>query len=758
MSSHCHASAGNRTRGWPTSWIEDPQMATANFTTKPPMLDGSAQKIAIMLLANVIGIPSRCRSRARVDKSPRGPIVSATNAPHQLPDQRMSKLAIDELWACLCPSWNATTLLRGPTKIQRARKIPRCLNGPPARRAYSTEKQFEDRGLNTKRLEARSRHFDAVYNPSDREPAKIYRESIPVWKYPQQKDNNQEAYKYQESQVDLSTVSTNSLYNRLRLAAAQGEYYKTRQLVEFLVRERREKPSVEHYNALILSNVSADPGAAWRVHDLLAEMQQAGLQLDAATCHAALKVLAVHPDHLLRTDILDYMRSKWMGVSETGEHDIAAGLLREGLFEQALERLYGMQKQHMRVQGWLLDMFVYMLCEAGEVGEASSIMHSRHLGGELSISRQLWHYFLDKASAADHLDGTLLAWKTQVNLGYLNPSSGICLNVLTAASRAGDAYLATTVFTHLSKRNEPFNPLHYQLLIDAYLASSPPDLSRALNIITLMPFEKIQPTNWHTRSLFKVIHNSPELTHEALSHLRTLHGENRNIPIAAFNVLIESWIHQRNLPEALKIYKQIHTFAPQDGNAQVTFANIETFNLLLRGCRTTNPPDEAQASFLVAELLALRILPTALTYDRLILVFITAAQTHLETAAKSTVESAAEKSVARGKILLDWATRHFMDMQPLEWMPRFGTLEKLATLLAKVKDTRCWDVLQIAEEVGETRVEGWREKGKWAWKNAENAWEPAANAGGETAVVEEEKKGEERVEEKDDFAMAGYGG
>jgi hypothetical protein len=660
----------------------------------------------------------------------------------------MSKLAIDELWACLCPSWNATALLRGPARIPRARNIPRCLNAPPTRRAYSTEGQFEDRGLNTRRLEARSRHFDAVYNPSNRDPAKIYRESIPVWKPAQQQQQD----KFQEPEVDLSTVSTNSLYNRLRVAAAQGEYYKTRQLVEFLVRERREKPSVEHYNALILSNVSADPGTAWRVHDLLAEMQQAGLQLDAATCHAVLKVLAVHPDHLLRTDILDFMRSKWMGVNETGEHDIAAGLLREGLFEQALERLDGMERQHMRVQGWLLDMFVYMLCEAGEVGEASTIMHGRHLGGELNLSRQLWHYFLDKASAADHLDGTLLAWKTQVNLGYLNPSSGICLNVLTAASRAGDAYLATAVFTHLSKRNESFNPLHYQLLIDAYLSASPPDLSRALNIITLMPFEKIQPTNWHTRSLFQLIKTSPELTHEALGHLRTLHGEDRNIPIAAFNVLIESWIHQRNLPEALKIYKQIHTFAPQNGKPQVTFANIETFNLLLRGCRTTNPPDEAQASFLVAELLALRILPTALTYDRLILVFITAAQTHLENAKNSATESDGEKSVARAKILLDWATRHFIDMQPLEWMPRFGTLEKMATLLARVRDTRCWDVLQIAEEVGEKRVEGWMEKGKWAWKNAEDAWE-ATEPARDVAVPREEERVEE---EKDAFSLAGH--
>ena len=522
--------------------------------------------------------------------------------------------------------------------------------------------------------------------------------------------------------MDFATESTSSLYSRLKVAAAKGEYYKALEVVEFLVRERREKPSVEHYNALILSNISPDPGSAWRVHELLEEMQKAGLQLDAATCHAILKVLAVHPDHLLRANILEYMRSQWMSVSDMGEHDVTAGLLRERLFEQALERLDSMGRQNMRVQGWLLDMFVYMLCEAGEVDEAFHIMQGRHLGGELNMSRLLWHYFLDQASAADHVDATLLAWKTQVNLGYLNPSSGTCLNVMTTASRAGDAHLTTAVFTHLSKRGEVFKPMHYQLLIDAYLAASPPDLNRALSILTLMPSEKLQPTSWQTRSIFQHLKQSPDLIHESMAYLRTLHEDNRTIPIAALNVLIEAWTHQRNLPEAMKIYKQIHTFAPLNGTPQTTFANIETFNMLLRGCRTANPPDEAQASFLVAELLALRVLPTALTYDRLILVFVAAAQHHLDIASDSTGPDS-EKSLARANLLLDWTFRHFTDMQDMEWMPRFGTVEKLATLLAKVKDTRCWDVLQVAEEVGEARVEGWREKGKWAWKNVETAWE-----------------------------------
>ncbi|KAM0712388.1 hypothetical protein Q7P37_011483 [Cladosporium fusiforme] len=640
----------------------------------------------------------------------------------------MSRLAIDELWACLCPSWNATTLLRAPGRIPRARRTPQCLNAPTTRAHSSAPAYLEDRPLNQKRLEARSRHFDAVYDPTNKENARLYKEAVPKWRIQEAKEATK------EPAVDLSTLPISSLYARMKAAAAKGEYLKVREVVEHLVRDRREKPSVEHYDALILSNISANQGTAWRVHALLAEMQQAGIQVDTSTCHAVLKVLAVHPDHLLRTDVLEYMRSKWMGLSEDGEHDITAGLLRGGLFEQALERLDGMGRRDIAARGWLLDMFVYMLCEAGELGEAYNIMHGRHLAGELNVSRTLWHYFLDKASAGDHLEATSLAWKTQVNLGYINPSSGTCLNVLTTASRTGDAYLATAVFTHLSKRGESFTHIHYQLLIDAYLSASPPDINRALSILTLMPVEKLQPTAWQTRSLFERLRKNPDRCNDALADLRTLHEDGRIIPVAALNVLIEAWVSQRNLPEALKIYKQIHTFAPEASSSQrPAVANVETFNLLLRGCRTANPPDEAQASFLVSELLALRVRPNALTYDRLILVFIASSEHHSRLATESSKagdEDAAEKSKARATTLLDWATRHFMDMQPLGWMPRFGTVEKLATQLATARDSRCWDVLQMAGDAGEEKIEGWAEKGRWAWSNVEKDWETASTKAG----------------------------
>lgn len=513
----------------------------------------------------------------------------------------------------------------------------------------------------------------------------------------------------------------------------EGKHGQAVKLVEHLVRERREEPNAELYHSLILANVSCDEGAAWRVHDLLDEMEKEGLQPDVGICHAVLKVLAVHPDHLLRTDMMEFMRSQWISVSEDGMHDIAAGLLKEGLFEQALETLDQMREQASKVEPWLLDLYVYTLGEAGEIDSAHSILRSRHLGGELNISKTLWHTILDAASSNNNIDTTRFAWKTQVTPGYLNPNSGTSLAVLQTASRAGDAALATDVFAHLAKRGETFTALHYQLLLSAYLSNSPPDLKRALSILSIMASEKLSPSQETTRHLFTLLRRSPRRTALTLQHLRTLHAENRLIPIAALNLIIESHVAQKKLNQAMDVYKLIHTFAPITEGPKPTFANIETFNLLLRGCRTASPPDADQASFLVSELLALRVKPTALTYDRLILVFVAAGEHYLHQT----------KNEAKGKQLLDYAYRHFTDMQPLGWMPRFGTVEKLAVTLAGVGDERCWDVLQAAADAGEQGVEGWEEKGRWARRNTEVAWTRASDAGvnevgGDDAIMEPE--------------------
>ncbi|KAK0275335.1 hypothetical protein LTR35_011037 [Friedmanniomyces endolithicus] len=662
---------------------------------------------------------------------------------------RTAKLAID-------PLWPQTATQRAVNNFaQRKRPTLRCSNDANIRlrhRANSTSSHSNtapdafDRfdGLGATRTQVgelrNNKRADAAHG--DESTA-------------QRQQQRQESER--EATQALLTQPTPYLYTRLRTLAYGGKTRECRELAEYIVKTRREKPSTQLYSALILSNTSHDNGGAWRVLEYLEEMREAGLQPDTGTCHAVLKVLAVHPDHLLRADILEYMRIRWYQLGEEGAHDVAAGLLREGLFEQAMQRIDGMLRAGVRVQAWLLDMAVYMLCAAGEVEESYRIMRQRYDTGELNMSRTLWYTLLDTGSSRRHHASTALVWNGQVNTSYLNPASGVCLNVLTTVAQAGDAVLATDVFTHLSKRGTSFTPIHYQLLIDCYLAADPPDLKRALSILTIMALEKMaDPSPAETRSLYLHLRSNPALVAEAFTILRDLHAEERKVPIAALNLIIECYVEQRNLTEAMNVYKLIHTFVPtsQAATGKRTFANTETFNLLLRGCRLADPPDEALASFLVSELLALRVIPTSLTYDRLILVFVQAGAHALEKVSRLPDPEEAQAQRKKGLELLDWAFRHFVDMQAvsdptttntatadnnntaLGWMPRFGTVERLALQLAKVGDGRCWDVLQAGEDHG---AKGgldlaWDRKGGWVRKNVEEAWSGAV--GGDGAVAE----------------------
>jgi hypothetical protein len=548
-----------------------------------------------------------------------------------------------------------------------------------------------------------------------------------------------------EKSIDYHNEPTPGLYNHMRGAAIEGKYKLCQYIATILVRDRHEQPNMQLYNFLILSNVGYSEGAAFRVMDLLDEMEKDGLSPDVGTCHAALKALAVHVDHLLRADILHYMGERWIQLSEDGAHDVAAGLFREALFEQAVNRLDMMRQEGMHIQGWLLDMAVYVLCEAGEIPDAYRIMRQRVDSGELNISRSLWMFFLDKASEFRHHPAIQLAWSLQVEPKYINPSSGMCLNVMATAAEAADAKLATDIFTHLSKRGATFDPIHYEMLVDTYLATDPPDLERALSILTIMALEKVEPAASETRSLFLYMRDKPYLMSQAVEIFRDLREQGRKIPIAALNLIIECYVYQENLKDALKLYKQIHTFGPITSGAAKSFANIETFNLLLKGCREANPPDENTASFLVSELLALRVKPTALTYDRLILLFMRAGMNNIEEATKveSTKDAANKKK--RGLELLDWSFRHFSEMLPLKWIPRLGTLEDLSKSLAKVGDKRCWDVLQVAEDHS-AELPGWSITGRFVRKNVEEAWAGTTGEVSEQQLSRAQSAGHEMAE------------
>lgn len=475
---------------------------------------------------------------------------------------------------------------------------------------------------------------------------------------------------------DYPNLGTPELYELAHAAAAKGNSQETRRLVEYLVRERREEPNLRLYSILILANVHPSDGSARKVAALLAEMEQEGIQLNAQICHDVLRVLSVHLDYLLRIDILQYMRRQWLQLNTEGHHWVGAALFREGQLELALDHLESMRREGVPIQSWLYDMAIYSMLETNEFDDALTLIRDRVAANDWTISRNLWSHMLDRASANFNHKATVYCWNSHVVPGYLIPSSGVCLNVLTTAARSGDAPLATSVFHILGKRSTNFKQIHYDQLLQTYMSTSPPDLRAAFTVLTIMANVKIPPTSITTRPILSHLRRFPANTSLAFDILTSLHESGREIPVAALNVLIEAYVENNQLDQALVAYKHMHLFerASVDGKGRPTrrrpFSNLDTFNILLRGAsKPAAAPAYDIAMFLVSELLALGIRPDYLVYDRLIVICIQSSK-------------------------IDTAYRYFDEMEELELLPRTRTVEMLAKTLAEKADDRCWDVLQ----------------------------------------------------------------
>ena len=378
------------------------------------------------------------------------------------------------------------------------------------------------------------------------------------------------------------------------------------------------------------------------------------------------------------------MRHNWFTLSSDGWHDYAAGLIRDRQIEMALETLEYMEAENIKVDHWLYDTAIYALCDIQEFDEALQLMRHRASNGELSISPTLWLYILDTASRALHHPTTLYAWRKRVETSYLNPPSGVCINVLNTAARHGDYRLATDVFRVLGNRSEVLELYHYESLLEAYVGSG--DLNSALSVLTIMTSSGVPPVEASTRSILLHLRQSPDLPSKALSIVRDLHASDRPIPVPALNVIIEAYIHHDALPLALETYQSLHTFCPAG-------PTTTTFNILFRGC--TQAARKDLAMFLAAEMVALKLKPDALIYDQLVLVCLSAeangngdAVTHHD---PDTDDSDAVDD-------FEDAWKYFEEMRAFGWALRPSTAKSLAVWTAEKADRRVWE---LAKREGE---------------------------------------------------------
>jgi len=369
----------------------------------------------------------------------------------------------------------------------------------------------------------------------------------------------------------------------------------------------------------------------------------------------------------LRNEILDQLRAKWFPLTSDGWHDLVIGYLRERQVEMALDYLEQMRAESIRIHPWLHDLFAYCFCDTGDFDEVLKLMRYRLENAEFEISPTLWYYILDTASRSHHHEATLYAWRNRIETSYLTPPSGMCINVLNTAARYGDFRLATDVFRILGQRTNSLQIYHYEALFESYLTAG--DHRTALSVLPLMAAANIPPTDATVRPLYLYLRQSPELPPKALHTLQQLKKADKIIPTVAVNAIIEAAISTNDLTLAIDAYKILHTLSS-------TGPTTATFNALFRGCSKARRKDTAM--FLAAEMLALKVPPDALTYDRLILVCL------------------------EGKTEDDYddAFKYFEEMKERGWWPRRGTLVAMAKRFCEWGNERVWGLVEEMEEKG----------------------------------------------------------
>ncbi|KAI1469661.1 uncharacterized protein F4812DRAFT_419872 [Daldinia caldariorum] len=513
------------------------------------------------------------------------------------------RIVFDGLWRCLCPSADIFTL-----------------SSLSCRRRGSRQRSILSPGSNAHvsgRLGRRGYHFEydripvppPTYKPHDNYPEdeKVRIEYLKrvakrtPW-VPGELFNNVENLVPQ-----LQHIPTETIYAALKeLARVQDTYWSTVKLVEYLVKERKEKPNTVLYECLIRANVDKSRGSAEVAGRLLEEMRKLRVPTTAQIYQAILEVTAVHPDYVLRNTALFEMKNRWYSPTTEDSVNIVIGLLRDNQYELALEKLEELGKTSLHIPLWLYDIFLYTFGDLGFHEEALSILKHRMKVENLvkePLSLNSWQFLLDVFSRDAFYEGIKFIWDRSVSPGYINPPDGTVLNIINAASNHADASLAISAIQMLSNRGKKLELHHYEALVDIHAQQN--ELSKAFTTLCISAKADLRPSLSSTRSIYRVLRNSPEETDKALAVLNDLRLHHR-VPAAAFNVVLEATELHHGFQAALDLYRSVRQICA-DG------PDLETYHILFSHCTMRK-----SMNFLFAEMQNFSIEPTQATYDHLV--------------------------------------------------------------------------------------------------------------------------------------------
>ncbi|KAK0722214.1 hypothetical protein B0T26DRAFT_701842 [Lasiosphaeria miniovina] len=507
---------------------------------------------------------------------------------------------VDGLWRCLCPSASNGLLLAKSVSVE-------ALLAPPCRLRLRLGRR--DNGLHQPRQARRwasQEASQAVSQPAEQELPP------PSFSPPAQEKQpilTAASFAYYLDTFDDDTLKKAPyavLYRALGMLRDRdvpNHRAKILRLVKFLVRDEHQPLNTTIAEALIAADTDV-MGSANGLAFLLNEIAKGEFPVTKDMHDMALRVLAIHPDYLLRLRVLGDMKRRKVPVQDLPNCFIALGYLRDGQPEMALDHLDNLAPT--AVPGWVMDIFIVTLTSWGHSHEAFRLLQRRLQDAAWSAfppKHAMWYFLLDEWSKALHYEGTRLAWGTMVETGLLNPSDGMALNVINTASRHCEPDLALAAIKLLASRRVKLGTHHYEALLDSYAHGG--NIVKALKVLFIMVEAGREPELASTRSILALLRRSPELADEAADLLVESKLKGRELHRLAPRVLIEAHCLNNDPRKALGVFKswdRMSSSAP----------DLETFELIIA------ITDSAVAiRHLETEMKLMSIRPSAQMYERM---------------------------------------------------------------------------------------------------------------------------------------------
>jgi tetratricopeptide (TPR) repeat protein len=363
---------------------------------------------------------------------------------------------------------------------------------------------------------------------------------------------------------DLNAVSVSLMVDalrRLRMPRQKGNsdlpsnrYLRILNIVRYLLRNRKYPPDALIYESLMAA--MADPqGSSTGVSKLLQDMSIQNVPLTADVCYLALEALSVHPDYILRQEVVQMTEQHWFEFTMPAKQSIAVAMLREGQFELALNKFNKLLEDPGHVDLWVYDIFILEFGREGFFDEMLHILKKRKFAhGSDKAFRSIQLMALDMFSQGFHHEGTTFVWRDVVNIPIHNPSNGIIENVLATGARHGDTELASQALEKLASRGKP-RQQHNDAIVEAFANSG--NVTGALTILNLQHNNGCLLLRGTTRPVLQALLKNRDLISEAEAAIQSMHKEGP-VPREVLMVTIEALAEARTSEAAMPLFKDTH--------------------------------------------------------------------------------------------------------------------------------------------------------------------------------------------------------